>query len=297
MKLISVIIPVYNRFGSLKETINSVCKQTYRHIEIIVVDDGSEEDIESGLKAFRDDRIVYYRLVHTNGNNARNYGIKQSKGNYIAMLDSDDLWLPTHLAECLSILEGTGADGLYGSLILRESDTKKESVILARSPRKNESVIDYLLQTGYGAQTSTLFTTKESAQAVLWDISLQAHQDYDFVTRYCKKYKMTPKITPTVIYNKKGKAKHIDFLSCIEFIRKNKDGINPVLYNDYNLKMLTLANNQQAAQPIITHYRDEATYYKEYLSYFEYTLIKRARSTTERLKNKLGFIYYILKHA
>jgi glycosyltransferase involved in cell wall biosynthesis len=83
------------------------------------VDDGSTIDSLPYIEQFDDPRIQYYKLEHKNANVARNYGINQSKGKYIAMLDSDDLWLENHLEDCINTLQKAGADGLYGSLILR----------------------------------------------------------------------------------------------------------------------------------------------------------------------------------
>ena len=186
--LISVIIPVYNPSEEICETIQSVLNQTYQNFEIIVVDDGSEIDIVLYIKRFDYQRIIYYKLDHKNANGARNYDIACSKGKYIAMLDSDDFWLESHLDDCINTLQNSQADGLYGSLFLKY-DNGYERPVYVLHLNEGEKMINYLLSTVVGAQTSTLFFTKESAytapstkddggtcdSSVNWDVSCQGY--------------------------------------------------------------------------------------------------------------------------
>ena len=150
--LVSVVIPVYNDAAKLEATLASVLCQAYSHLEVIVVDDGSVEDIEPVLKHIRDKRVRYYRLEHKNANVARNYGVAQSTGHYIAMLDADDLWAENHVEQCLSDMAKSNADGSYGGLIIRRR--AGDSIVHAALPRENESMMSYLLRMGYGAQTT-----------------------------------------------------------------------------------------------------------------------------------------------
>jgi len=90
---VSVVIPVFNRVSTLKDAIESVFLQTYKDIEIIVVDDGSNMDIKDYLTPYLN-RIKYIKNRKNCGvSSARNLGIKNATGEYIAFLDSDDLWL------------------------------------------------------------------------------------------------------------------------------------------------------------------------------------------------------------
>lgn len=103
--LVSVIIPTYNRADFIGETIQSVLNQTYRNWELLVIDDGSADDSEAVVAGFADDRIFYYKLDHTGYiGKVKNYGIKMSRGEYIAFLDSDDLWRPDKLELQLTLL-------------------------------------------------------------------------------------------------------------------------------------------------------------------------------------------------
>ena len=94
---ISVIIPTYNRCWILKEAIDSVLSQKFTDFEIIVVDDGSNDATAALLSAYGDQITTIYQ-ENRGVSAARNAGILMAKGNYIAFLDSDDMWLPEKLS-------------------------------------------------------------------------------------------------------------------------------------------------------------------------------------------------------
>lgn len=294
--LVSVIIPVYNRSEALKRTLDSVVKQTHRNLEILVVDDGSESDIYSVVQELNNVRIYYHKLNHKNANVARNYGIEKCNGEYVAMLDADDIWLENHIESCINRLIESESDGLYGSLILKNNASQSEREIIVRPLNEDETMIDYLLCTGYGAQTSTLFMIAESAKKTLWDPELNRHQDYDFVIRYNKQYKLTPKVNPTVVYIlDEEKQLTIDFQSCIKVIKNNENDISPNLYYSYHVKMLYLAKSLNASDDIIEYYKKEVTYYKEVISFYQFLIIRHPQTRYQRLKCKLEYILYILR--
>lgn len=102
--LVSVVVSVYNLDWCIQDTIRSVLAQTYRNIEIIVVDDASTDDTASRVQPFLD-RVSYIRhdtnlgvANQADGGSARNTGIRSAKGEYIAFLDGDDLWEPEKIA-------------------------------------------------------------------------------------------------------------------------------------------------------------------------------------------------------
>jgi len=254
---ISVVVPVYNVGTEFCNTIKSVLAQTYADFELIVVDDGSENDVSVLLFGFNDSRIKFHKLEsNTNANVARNYGINIARGEYIAMLDAGNLWSKTHLQECLQTLQNTTADGLYGSLGVMYP-IGRISVVTARLPRDGETMIDYLLKTGCGAQTSTLFFTADSIKDVLFDPELKRHQDYDLVVRYSKKYRFAVKENATAIYHSERKNRHICLDSCIRFISSVRDEISHDVYSIYTTHMLRLAYAINADSKVILHYQNE----------------------------------------
>lgn len=90
--LISVVIPTYNRAWSLPRAVDSVLKQTFRDLELIVVDDGSTDYTQNILSSYQDSRLRVIRQTNRGVAGSRNRGIEESRGDYIALLDSDDYW-------------------------------------------------------------------------------------------------------------------------------------------------------------------------------------------------------------
>jgi glycosyltransferase involved in cell wall biosynthesis len=94
--LISVIVPAYNTSRTIAETLDSVLAQTFEDYEVVVVDDGSPDDVaELVARSYPQVRLV--RQENRGLAGARNTGIKEAKGEYVAFLDSDDVWLPRKL--------------------------------------------------------------------------------------------------------------------------------------------------------------------------------------------------------
>jgi glycosyltransferase involved in cell wall biosynthesis len=103
---VSIVIPTYNRAHLIGETIQSVIDQTFKDWEMIIVDDGSDDDTEEVVNAIASEKIHYFKIEHTgNLGKVRNYGIQKSKGVYIAFLDSDDLWKSEKLFVQIELLK------------------------------------------------------------------------------------------------------------------------------------------------------------------------------------------------
>ncbi len=113
--LISVIIPMYNTRDFIEQTVKSVLAQTYSELEVIIVDDGSKDDGAALVQAMqRDDSRVKYIYQENQGvSAARNNAVANSSGEYLAFLDSDDLWKPDKLEKQLNRIKATGMEGCY----------------------------------------------------------------------------------------------------------------------------------------------------------------------------------------
>jgi glycosyltransferase involved in cell wall biosynthesis len=105
--LVSVVIPTFNRATTIVRAVESVLQQTYRPLEVVVVDDGSTDKTPEVLQAYGS-AIVYVRQDNAGPAAARNRGIRESKGDLVAFLDSDDLWRETKLARQVAVLERAG---------------------------------------------------------------------------------------------------------------------------------------------------------------------------------------------
>jgi len=108
--LISVIIPTYNRDSVLPRAVHSVLSQTHSHLELIVVDDGSEDQTAAFLNRVQDHRMQYVHQKQQGVAAARNAGVSMAHGEYIAFLDSDDVWDARKLEIQLAFIRSGGWD-------------------------------------------------------------------------------------------------------------------------------------------------------------------------------------------
>ena len=113
--LVSIVIPVYNVENFVKDTLSSVCNQTYKNIEIICVDDGSTDNSLSVLNFYseKDKRIKVLSQSNSGVSAARNNGIRAAEGEYICFLDSDDFMHPQNVELQVKAITDSGADIVY----------------------------------------------------------------------------------------------------------------------------------------------------------------------------------------
>ncbi len=97
--LVSVVVNFYNQAHLVPRALRSVVGQTYENLDIIVVDDGSKDDVERAAQQFDDSRVRFFKQENSGVATARNLGVREAKGQYIAFLDGDDVFLPTKIEE------------------------------------------------------------------------------------------------------------------------------------------------------------------------------------------------------
>jgi glycosyltransferase involved in cell wall biosynthesis len=114
LPIVSIIVPTYNGVRYIAETIQSILQQTYKDFEIIVIDDGSTDETVQVIHSFGK-KVRYFYQSNRGPASARNIGIQQAKGKYIALIDHDDLWLPNKLEKQVPILEKMPGVGLVYS--------------------------------------------------------------------------------------------------------------------------------------------------------------------------------------
>lgn len=110
MKLVSIIVPVYNRENSIVRCYNSLIKQSYNNIEIIFVDDGSTDDSLKVMKSFNDSRVLVLSQENAGPSEARRYGFNNSSGEYICFVDSDDSISKDYISRLVKTLEDNNCD-------------------------------------------------------------------------------------------------------------------------------------------------------------------------------------------
>ncbi len=113
---VSVIMPAYNRAALLPCAIGSVLAQTHRNLELLVIDDGSTDNTSEAVKVFtdRDERVRYFYQKNKGSSSACNLGIRESAGDYVSFLDSDDEWLPGKTEKQLLLFKDNPGTGFVG---------------------------------------------------------------------------------------------------------------------------------------------------------------------------------------
>lgn len=178
----SVIIPVYNRASKLPGAVKSVLDQSERDFELIVVDDGSRDNPRAVVERFGDPRIRFARKENGGGGSARNRGIDLARGRFVAFLDSDDVFLPHHLASLREILEGSRNTAAYARVVVDRGDGRA----FLKPPRAiapDEDMAVYLLCDRGFVPTITLAVPRELAAAIRYHETLRCAEDTDFAIR------------------------------------------------------------------------------------------------------------------
>lgn len=195
---VSVVIPTYNRAKMLPRAIHSAAAQTYRKLEIIIVDDCSDDATENVVNSISDPRIIYERHPRNRGGSAaRNTGIRLAKGDYVAFLDDDDEWMPEKIMRQLQAIQGYDAV-VCASLIDG-----------TRATRYRGSEIDLrALRRGFiGGGTSVLMARAQVVKELEFDETLPAGQDWDLMIRIAGKYRVRYLSEPYVIFNNGAHAR------------------------------------------------------------------------------------------
>ncbi len=158
----SIIIPNYNSLF-LERAIMSVMNQTFNNWELIIIDNHSENFPNRLLEKLNDNRINYYKF--NNNNNiakSRNYGITKAKYDWIAFLDSDDVWDPKKLTEVKKVIVSNNADLIYHAMYyLPKSFGFLKKKILSLSKSIDEPIFDSLIKDGNGIANSSVVVKKE----------------------------------------------------------------------------------------------------------------------------------------
>jgi teichuronic acid biosynthesis glycosyltransferase TuaG len=160
---ISVVIPAYNSARYIGEALDSVLKQKFREHEIIVVNDGSpdSDQLERALKLHMED-IVYIKQRNEGAGVARNMAIEHARGDIIAFLDSDDIWLPDFLASQYVFLERNKYDMVYCDAILFGMRSAYRRTFMETAPSEGEANFESILDLKCNVITSGTMARRRS---------------------------------------------------------------------------------------------------------------------------------------
>lgn len=188
--LITVVIPTRNRPLLVKRAIESALKQTLKDIEVIVVIDGPDEATRLGALEVSDHRLKVISLpVSSGAPRARNVGVSEAAGEWIAFLDDDDAWLPQKLELQMEVANCSKYESPVITCCLIARTPRADYVWPRRLPAPNETISDYLLVRNSlfrgeaSLQTSTILAKKEFLVSHPFKEDLLKHQDIEWVLR------------------------------------------------------------------------------------------------------------------
>lgn len=185
---VSVIIPSYKTAHFIAACLESVFAQTYQDFEAIVVNDGSPDtpELEKVLATYLDrysDRIVYLKQENKRAAGARNNAIRHARGEFVAFLDSDDTWMPDHLASQMKLFADDPSLGLtYSNGLVGMPGEERE--FIERCPSSGEATFDSLLVERCQIPISTVVARRAAiVKAGMFDETLLRCDDYDMWVR------------------------------------------------------------------------------------------------------------------
>ncbi|MDD5633967.1 MAG: glycosyltransferase [Candidatus Omnitrophica bacterium] len=209
---VSIIIPAYNKAELTVKTVDSVLRQTYNNIEIIVVDDGSTDDTHQRLISYGD-KIVYIHKENGGACSARNLGIKAAKGEYIGILDCDDLYLPEKVEISVKYLEENMEAGFVSTVAYLIDETEQVQGIHCLGRNKGTGWITKKLLAGNFVCNSTVIVRKSCLDLVgLFDETIFFPADWDMWLRLSENFKAGYINVPLSMYRTTGSylARHLD---------------------------------------------------------------------------------------
>lgn len=184
---VSVVISTYNQPGYLCEAIDSVLAQTYTDYEIIVVDDGSTEETREAVKKYGD-KIRYFYQGNQGATRAEDFGIRQARGEYIASLDHDDLWMPDLLEKQVELLERDPGLAFVCAAVYT-MDARGGITGTYESGRYCECVFASLLEDNFVQHSTVVLRKKYYFDAGGFDADFTVNHDHDLWLRLAKKHR------------------------------------------------------------------------------------------------------------
>ncbi|MDD5422924.1 MAG: glycosyltransferase [Candidatus Omnitrophica bacterium] len=185
MPRVSVVMPTYNCARYLGESIDSVLDQSYKDLELIVVDGESTDNTDAIAASYaKDPRFVFIKK-RSGIAGARNVGIRAAKGEFIIFLDSDDLLLEGTIAKQVAFMDSHKKCGIcYANTIYFNTDTKKE--VMTTYHNFSGDIFYYLKRNNF-IHPSAVIATRKLCLETMYDETLPPHEDWDFVLRIALK--------------------------------------------------------------------------------------------------------------
>ncbi|PXV65845.1 glycosyltransferase involved in cell wall biosynthesis [Dysgonomonas alginatilytica] len=177
--LVSVIMPVYNIEGFIKEAIHSILNQSYHNFEFIIINDGSTDNTSSMIREEKDSRIIYIDRAINKGNyNARNEGCRMAKGKYICVMDGDDIAMSNRLERQVQIMEEDT------EILAMGTDFQFINTGYIQKKPKSYSLLKiFLLQNNMFLHPSLIIRNEVLAQVNYYNEEFYYSSDYDLMCK------------------------------------------------------------------------------------------------------------------
>ncbi len=283
---VSVIIPTYNRASYIVRAINSVFAQTYKDYEIIVVDDGSTDETRKTLEPYMH-RIQYVYQDNAGPALARNNGIDHASGEWLAFLDSDDIWLPNKLEIQLSHCINLNADLCFHDLSFSNLHGKKitswneyvNKGELGLPPIKTGILTEAyrrMMTTGHLFLTTTFMVKRTVIQDVgYFDKEFRTSEDLELYFRLASRYRVAYIADALAVYspgNDRVNDKERIYLDRINAIKYSL--ADRLKSKDTTLAQWAKKGLLQEMRSLAGSYRRSGYYYKTLRMYLKYFWIK-----------------------
>lgn len=182
---VSVVIVAYNKADTIASAIESVLRQTYPHFEVLVVDDGSTDETAARVRVFGD-RVRYLPKMNGGTGSARNLGIRQARGRYVAFLDGDDLWLPRKLEIQMAAFHSE-PDVIAVQCSAYCVNSKLQVIEKRACDPRRDSLLDFLLFRNLPAFSSAVVVRRDVIQRLGgFGTDLVILSDWDMACRLAK---------------------------------------------------------------------------------------------------------------
>lgn len=186
--LVTVVIPAYRADDCIGQALAAIAGQTYANWEVVVVEDASRGTTQAIVEDFARQqplrRVVYARNEHNRGpSHTRNVAFQQARGEFIALLDADDSWFPTHLAATLKVLREQQVDLAYSSVVMIEDGT---DFLLGLWGPEQDDLDDFphgLFRRNFITPSATVLKRSVIADVGLWATDLRLCEDLDYWLR------------------------------------------------------------------------------------------------------------------
>jgi glycosyltransferase involved in cell wall biosynthesis len=187
--VVSVVMPAYNVAPYISETLDSVFAQTFSDFEVVVVNDGSTDtaELEQALLPYGQ-RINYLKQENKGAGAARNAGLRNARGEFVAFLDADDLWLPDYLSEQIKFIKEGDYDFVYADALLFGESPLAGRTFMQIAPSDGEVTFQSLISGQCNVITSGVVArTRLVLEAGMFDEGLRNSQDFELWVRLVRR--------------------------------------------------------------------------------------------------------------